>query len=99
MTIYSLDVLLFLFGTSLLFHVLTAGPSHVLPTAGTAKFFHGISAIDFFRRSSLLEYTQAALEAELDDIELFAQTEGLDAHGRSASIRRNAPTKKKASSK
>jgi len=77
----------------------TAGPSHVLPTAGTAKFFHGISAIDFFRRSSLLEYTQAALEAELDDIELFAQTEGLDAHGRSASIRRKAPTKKKASSK
>ena len=66
----------------------TAGPSHVLPTAGTARFFHGISASDFFRRSSLLQYSENALLSDLDDIELFAATEGLDAHGRSASIRR-----------
>ena len=77
----------------------TAGPSHVLPTAGTARFFHGISAIDFFRRSSILQYTGTALAAELDDIELFAAVEGLDAHGRSASIRRNALKKKKAGNK
>ena len=67
----------------------TAGPSHVLPTAGTAKFFHGITAGDFLCRSSILSYTDKALMRELDAIEHFAEIEGLDAHGRSASIRRN----------
>lgn len=66
----------------------TAGPSHVLPTAGTAKFFHGITAGDFMCRSSLIQYTRAALLKEVDSIEQFARMEGLDAHGRSASIRR-----------
>ncbi len=66
----------------------TAGPSHVLPTAGTAKFFHGITGADFMRRSSLIQYTRNALMAEIDSIEQFAAMEGLDAHGRSASIRR-----------
>ena len=66
----------------------TAGPSHVLPTAGTAKFFHGITGTDFRRRSSLIQYTRNALMAEVDSIEQFAAMEGLDAHGRSASIRR-----------
>ena len=67
----------------------TAGPSHVLPTAGTAKFFHGLSTMDFMRRSSLLEYTREALMKEVSAIECFASLEGLDAHGRSASIRRD----------
>ena len=67
----------------------TAGPSHVLPTAGTAKFFHGLSTMDFMRRSSLLEYTKEALMKEVSAIECFASLEGLDAHGRSASIRRD----------
>ena len=67
----------------------TAGPSHVLPTAGTAKFFHGITAGDFMRRSSILEYTEEALMKEVSAIEKFASMEGLDAHGRSASIRRD----------
>lgn len=67
----------------------TAGPSHVLPTAGTAKFFHGLSTGDFMRRSSILEYTEDALLKEIPAIECFASLEGLDAHGRSASIRRN----------
>ena len=67
----------------------TAGPSHVLPTAGTAKFFHGITAGDFMRRSSILEYTEEALLKEVSAIEKFASMEGLDAHGRSASIRRD----------
>ncbi len=67
----------------------TAGPSHVLPTAGTAKFFHGISASDFMRRSSIIQYTRNALMKEVDDIAQFAKLEGLDAHGRSATIRRD----------
>ena len=67
----------------------TAGPSHVLPTAGTAKFFHGISGADFMRRSSVIRYTRKALMAEVDDIVRFADMEGLDAHGLSASVRRD----------
>ncbi len=67
----------------------TAGPSHVLPTAGTAKFFHGLSTMDFMRRSSILEYTEEALRKEIPAIECFASLEGLDAHGRSASIRKD----------
>ena len=66
----------------------TAGPSHVLPTAGSAKFFHGLSSSDFMRRSSILKYDRDALLKELPSLEKFAELEGLDAHGRSASIRR-----------
>ncbi len=66
----------------------TAGPSHVLPTAGTARFFHGITPSDFLRRSSVIEYTRDALLRELPSIQQFASLEGLDAHGRSASIRK-----------
>jgi histidinol dehydrogenase len=67
----------------------TAGPSHVLPTAGSAKFFHGLSTMDFMRRSSLVEYSRDALLKELPSIAKFAEMEGLDAHGRSASIRKD----------
>ena len=67
----------------------TAGPSHVLPMAGTAKFFHGITAGDFMRRSSILQYTENALMKEVSSIEKFASLEGLAAHGRSASVRRD----------
>ena len=65
-----------------------AGPSHVLPTAGTARFFHGISAVDFLRRSSVIEYTREGLMREVAHIETFAEMESLDAHGYSGSIRR-----------
>lgn len=65
-----------------------AGPSHVLPTAGTARFFHGLSAIDFIRRSSVIEYTREALMEEVAHIETFGEMESLDAHARSGSIRR-----------
>ena len=65
----------------------TAGPSHVLPTGGTAKFFHGLSVMDFMRRSSLIQYTREALKAEIPAIVRFAEMEGLDAHGNSAAIR------------
>lgn len=66
----------------------TAGPSHVLPTAGTARFFHGLTVSDFMRRSSILRYEKQALAEEIDDIVQFAEMEGLDAHGKSASVRK-----------
>ncbi len=65
----------------------TAGPSHVLPTAGSGKFFSGLTVEGFFRRMSILNYQKYALKDELDDIMKFAELEGLDAHGRSAEIR------------
>lgn len=65
-----------------------AGPSHVLPTGGAARYFSGLTIEQFFRRTSLLEYGRDAFLKELPLVEAFAQAEGLDAHGRSASIRR-----------
>ena len=66
----------------------TAGPSHVLPTGGTARFFHGLSASDFLRRSSLVQYSKEAIEKEVAPIVRFAQMEQLDAHGNSGAIRK-----------
>ncbi len=65
-----------------------AGPSHVLPTAGTAKYFSGLTVEQFFRRSSILKYDRKAFLKELPHIAKFAEIEGLDAHGRSATIRK-----------
>ena len=64
-----------------------AGPSHVLPTAGSAKFFSGLTVEGFFRRMSILNYQKSALKRELPDILEFASMEGLDAHGNSAAAR------------
>lgn len=64
-----------------------AGPSHVLPTSGSARYFSGLTVDQFFRRTSLVRYDKAALEAEAAAIAAFAQMEQLDAHGRSVSIR------------
>lgn len=64
-----------------------AGPSHVLPTAGSAKFFSGLRTEEFFRRSSIVEYTPEALARENKYIEAFGRMEGLDAHGRAGSAR------------
>lgn len=64
-----------------------AGPSHVLPTGGSAKYFSGITVDTFMRRSSLIRYTKDALEKEVFIIEQFADMEGLDAHGNSALVR------------
>jgi len=64
-----------------------AGPSHVLPTGGAARMFSGLTADDFRRRHSFVEFTEADLAETLASIETFADVEGLDAHGRSASIR------------
>jgi histidinol dehydrogenase len=64
-----------------------AGPSHVLPTGGAARMFNGLTADDFRRRHSFVEFTQADLAETRAAIETFAEVEGLDAHGRAASIR------------
>lgn len=66
-----------------------AGPSHVLPTGGTGKYFNGLTADSFFRRTSLVKYGHEALEKELPALEQFAACEGLDGHGRSGTIRRD----------
>lgn len=64
-----------------------AGPSHVLPTGGSAAMFSGLTVDDFRRRSSFMEFTRADLKETLPVIETFGRVEGLDAHARSASIR------------
>jgi histidinol dehydrogenase len=64
-----------------------AGPSHVLPTGGAGRYFSGLTVEQFFRRMSVMNYRKSALMREVDAITCFAENEGLDAHGRSASIR------------
>jgi len=64
-----------------------AGPSHVLPTGGSAVMFSGLTVDDFRRRSSIIEFTQADLRNALPVIESFGRVEGFDAHARSARIR------------
>ena len=64
-----------------------AGPSHVLPTGGAANMFNGLTPDDFRRRHSYVAFTQDDLAETKDTIAAFAQVEGLDAHGRAASIR------------
>lgn len=64
-----------------------AGPSHVLPTGGTARFASGLCANDFLRRTSVIEYTQAALTDAAPDVKTLAECEGLTAHWESVRIR------------
>src|SRR5262245_44560136 len=64
-----------------------AGPSHVLPTGGTARFTSGLSANDFLRRSSILSFTPRGLEKLADDLRQLAEKEGLTAHAASVNIR------------
>lgn len=64
-----------------------AGPNHVLPTNGTAKFFSPLSVDAFIKKTSLISYSRQALEACHTDIEKFAESEGLTAHANSVRIR------------
>lgn len=64
-----------------------AGPSHVLPTGGTARFASGLSANDFLRRSSVLRYTREGLAQAAEDVRLLAAREGLTAHAASVNVR------------
>lgn len=65
-----------------------AGPSHVLPTGGAARFGSPLGVYDFVVRTSLIGYSQAALNAQADQLERLAQLEGLEAHARAVRIRR-----------
>lgn len=64
-----------------------AGPNHVLPTNGTAKFFSPLSVDDFIKKSSIIAYSREALQAVHEDIEIFAKAEGLTAHANSIHVR------------
>ena len=64
-----------------------AGPNHVLPTSGTARFFSPLSVDSFIKKSSFIYYTESALRADKDDIVRFADTEGLTAHANSIIVR------------
>jgi len=64
-----------------------AGPSHVLPTGGTAKFFNGLSTEHFFRRSSIIKYSKKTLNKESETIMKIAELEGLKAHELSVKVR------------
>lgn len=64
-----------------------AGPSHVLPTGGTARFASGLSARDFLRSNSILHFSRAGLTALADDVRMLADKEGLTAHRNSVDIR------------
>lgn len=64
-----------------------AGPSHVLPTGGTARFANGLAATDFLKRSSIICYDQAALQHDADQVRLIAEKEGLTGHSASVDIR------------
>lgn len=64
-----------------------AGPNHVLPTNGTARFFSPLGVDTFIKKSSIISYSRSALEAVHEDIEKFATAEGLTAHANSIRVR------------
>ncbi len=64
-----------------------AGPNHILPTNGTAKFFSPLNVDDFLKKTSIISYSKEALKSVHKDIELFAQKEGLTAHANSIKVR------------
>lgn len=64
-----------------------AGPNHILPTNGTARFFSPLNVDDFMKKTSLISYSKEALEQVHKDIELFAEKEGLTAHANSIRVR------------
>src|SRR5882724_1361495 len=71
-----------------------AGPSHTLPTGGAGASFAGLTVDQFQRRTSVVEYSSAALKKSLPALAKFAEVEGLDAHGRSAAVRVQSPKSK-----
>lgn len=64
-----------------------AGPNHILPTNGTAKFFSPLNVDDFLKKSSIISYSREALLKAHEDIEAFAESEGLTAHANSVKVR------------
>ena len=70
-----------------------AGPNHILPTNGTARFFSPVSVDDFVKKSSIIYYSREALEKAHEDIEYFAKQEQLTAHANSIHVRFEEPGK------
>ncbi len=64
-----------------------AGPNHVLPTSGTARFFSPLSVDSFVKKSSFIAYTKEALLRDADEIVTLANAEGLTAHANSIIVR------------
>ncbi|MDI3310716.1 MAG: histidinol dehydrogenase, partial [Thermoanaerobacterium sp.] len=64
-----------------------AGPNHVLPTSGTARFFSPLSVDDFVKKMSILYYDKKSLMNVADDIVRLAESEGLTAHANSIKVR------------
>lgn len=64
-----------------------AGPNHILPTNGTAKFFSPVNVDDFIKKTSIISYSREALEKVHKDIETFAESEGFTAHANSIKVR------------
>ena len=64
-----------------------AGPNHILPTNGTAKFFSPVNVDDFIKKTSIISYSREALEKVHKQIEVFAESEGLTAHANSVRVR------------
>ena len=64
-----------------------AGPDHILPTNGTAKFFSPLNVDDFMKKTSIISYSEDALRRDCDDIIYFANKEGLTAHANSVAVR------------
>ena len=64
-----------------------AGPNHVLPTNGTARFFSPLSVDDFIKKTSIIAYSRQALAKVHTEIERFAEGEGLTAHANSIRVR------------
>lgn len=64
-----------------------AGPNHILPTNGTAKFFSPVNVDDFIKKTSIISYSREALQAVHQNIERFAESEGLTAHANSIRVR------------
>ena len=64
-----------------------AGPNHVLPTGGTAKFFSALTVLDYLKVSNIVHYTKEELSKVKDHLVRFAHIEGFDAHAKSAQSR------------
>jgi len=68
-----------------------AGPNHILPTAGTARFFSPLGVEDFVKRTNVLGFTRPALKRFAEDVKRFTEWEGLEGHDRAVQARERNP--------
>jgi histidinol dehydrogenase len=76
-----------------------AGPNHVLPTGGTARFSSALGVYDFVKRTSLLKYSREAMASIAESVAVLAECEGLSGHARSASVRKELLTQRRRGAK